>query len=124
MTRVTLRPPIMSNASIFAKMSFHLHDLGLDPGPIDRLAKEFFREIGKADGSDLAFFYSLLDVPVSCLPVVGRLMEEKKIHIICLKTRKHFIYSGFFFIDCRPELGDQEDLLPGHTALFDPSAGS
>ena len=85
-------------------VGFHLHQLGFDLHRVDGFLNLFCREVGETDGSYLAFLYRLFDIPVSFTPVVCRLMKEKDIHVIRIKTLQHLIHGCFLLIYGRPEL--------------------
>ena len=68
------------------------------------------------------FLHSLLDVPVARLPVVRGLMQEQEINVVCIQTAQGVVHGGLALIHGRPQLGDQEDVLPLHAAGFDGAA--
>ena len=63
-------------------MSFRLYHLRLDLGVFQYIPKLFIVEVGDPDGLDLAFFVSLLHLPVARHVVACRLVYKKQVDIV------------------------------------------
>ena len=104
-------------------VGLHLHHLGLEFHSVDGLPQKLLREVGQANCLDLAFPHRFFDCSIASSPVVGGLMEEQQVDIVGTQAGQGFVHCCLLFVDCRPELGHQENVLPGDAALFDSAPG-
>lgn len=75
-----------------------------------------FVEVGKTDGLNFALSISLFHQPAGCEIIPGGLMNQKQVDIICAETVERFLNRILIFIEGRPELGFEEDFVPGDDA--------
>ena len=99
------------------RMGFHLDKLRNDL-PLGLQFRDILSfKVGNADRLRFSGPVCFFQLAVPGQPVSGRLVDIQQIHVIHAQAFQRLIHGVFILILGCPELGGEEDLLPGYAAL-------
>ena len=101
-------------------VSLHLVHSGLDLGEVLDVQIPVRTEVGNADGPELTGLVQLLHGPVGAVVVAEGLVDQQQVQVIGAQLAHGLLNGGLGLLIARvgdPDLGGQEEFLPGQAAL-------
>ena len=103
-------------------MHFCLKNCGFYFADVQDLLNLLFVEVGQANGLHLTLLVGFLHLPVAGHIIARGLVDQQEVNIVGVQALERLFHRVRLLIKARPQLGFQENLLPGNTGFLHRSA--